>query len=75
MAGKYTESKEGFKLIARLQEAGNFPDFGKLQFLRHEPKLWSALVETQSTEALDLLQKLVIYESTERLTASEVTSD
>ncbi|GME24302.1 hypothetical protein GTA08_BOTSDO10566 [Neofusicoccum parvum] len=52
-------------------EAKNFRDWGKMQFHEYSPKPWPDLLPTSEDNARDLVSRLVVYESSRRLTASE----
>lgn len=55
-----------------MQEAAQFPDWGKMQFYEYPPKPWSGLLPNASESARDLVSKLVQYESGRRMSAAEV---
>ncbi|KAK7712868.1 mitogen-activated protein kinase [Botryosphaeria dothidea] len=52
-------------------EAKNFRDWGKMQFYEYPPKPWTELLSDCEDSARDLVSKLVVYESSQRLTATE----
>lgn len=58
-----------------MQEAAEFPDWGKMQFYEYPAKPWSELLPKASQSARDLVSKLVQYESGRRMSASEVRLD
>ncbi|KAI9674166.1 MAG: hypothetical protein M1817_001984 [Caeruleum heppii] len=53
-------------------EAAKFPDWGKMDFYKYPAKPWISLLPNASNSARDLVSKLVCYESSNRLTASQV---
>lgn len=55
-----------------MQEAANFPDWGKMDFHEFPPRSWTELLPHAPEDAVDLVSKLVRYESSERLPAAEV---
>ncbi|EKG21182.1 hypothetical protein MPH_01444 [Macrophomina phaseolina MS6] len=52
-------------------EARKFRDWGKMQFYEYPPKPWTELLPACEENARDLVSKLVVYESSKRLTATE----
>jgi len=56
-----------------LQEAHNFPDWGKFEFREYPAKPWTEILPAVPDAASDLVGKLVQYESTWRLSASDVS--
>ncbi|KAK0660335.1 Serine/threonine-protein kinase csk1 [Lasiodiplodia hormozganensis] len=52
-------------------EAKGFRDWGKVQFYEYPPKSWVELLPDCEDSARDLVSRLVVYESSRRLTASE----
>ena len=56
----------------KMQEVKNYPDWGKMQFTVYPPKFWKEVIPGASEDAIDLVSKLVRYESKERMKASEV---
>lgn len=55
------------------QEAASFPDWGKMEFHGFPPRPWSELLPGVPQDAADLVGKLLRYQSTERLSAAEVS--
>jgi len=55
-----------------IQEAASFPDWGKMEFYKFPPKPWAELLPSVPTDAVDLVKKLLRYQSSERLAAAEV---
>ena len=55
-----------------LEESTTFPDWGKMEFYSYPPQPWEDLLPGASATACDLLDKLVKYQSTERLDAAKV---
>ena len=53
-------------------EAAGLPDWGKMSFVRFSGRDWYNILPCNSSEARDLVSKLVRYQSTERLSAAEV---
>ena len=56
------------------QEAQTFPDWNKMSFHAFPPRSWKDLLPLAPDDALDLVASLVVYQSTQRLTAQEVSS-
>lgn len=56
-----------------LQEAHNFSDWGKFEFKEYPAKPWTDILPAASVTARDLVGKLVQYQSTWRLSASDVS--
>lgn len=56
-----------------LQEAQNFSDWGKFEFKEYPAKPWTNILPAASDAARDLVGKLVQYQSTWRLSASDVS--
>ncbi|KAL0254947.1 mitogen-activated protein kinase [Diplodia seriata] len=52
-------------------EAKRFRDWGKVQFYEYPSKPWTELLPDCEDKARDLVSRLVVYESSRRLTASE----
>jgi hypothetical protein len=50
------------------------PDWGKVQFFEYPAKSWSELLPAASDDARDLVSRLVRYQSSARLGASEVVA-
>jgi len=59
-------------LKRRLQEATKFPDWGKMDFYDFPPKPWTELLPNVPEDAIDLVSKLIRYQSSDRLVAAEV---
>ena len=55
-------------------EAKGFPDWGKMQFVEFPAKSWEEILPNANAVARDLVRKLVRYQSSERLTAAEVSA-
>ena len=55
------------------QEAINFPDWGKMQFYEYQAKEWKEILPGVEMVVKELVQRLVRYESRERLRADEVS--
>ena len=54
------------------QEAKTFPDWNKMTFHAFPPKSWEDILPLASEQARDLVTRIVVYQSTSRLTALEV---
>ena len=54
-------------------EAEGFPDWGKMEFTRYPGKQWREILPGAEPEALDLVRRLVVFESGRRLRADEVS--
>ncbi|PWY77548.1 cell division protein kinase [Aspergillus heteromorphus CBS 117.55] len=52
-------------------ETQSLPDWGKFQFYEYPPKPWDDVLKGASTKSRDLVSKLVVYESSQRLSAEE----
>ncbi|KAI7164745.1 kinase-like protein [Hortaea werneckii] len=52
-------------------EAKGFPDWGKMEFTRYPGKEWREILPGAEPEALDLVGRLVVFESGRRLRAEE----
>ncbi|KAI7229059.1 kinase-like protein [Hortaea werneckii] len=52
-------------------EAKGFPDWGKMEFTRYPGKGWREILPGAEPEALDLVRRLVVFESGRRLRAEE----
>ncbi|KAF2862995.1 serine/threonine protein kinase, CMGC family [Piedraia hortae CBS 480.64] len=52
-------------------EAKLMPDWGKMRFTSYEGKGWDVLLPGADEKAVDLVRKLVVYESGQRLSAEE----
>ncbi|KAI9875663.1 MAG: hypothetical protein M1830_008137 [Pleopsidium flavum] len=53
-------------------EAANFPDWGKMDFHSFPPKPWTELLPKVPADAIDLVNNLIRYQSSERLSAAQV---
>jgi len=53
-------------------EAKDFPDWGKMNFTQYPAKPWLDILPEAKLEAIDLVSKLVVFESGERLGAEQV---
>lgn len=54
-------------------EARDLPDWGKMTFVKFPGKSWEELLPKASVDGRDLVSQLVRYQSTERLSAAEVS--
>ncbi|KAI4732144.1 kinase-like protein [Aureobasidium sp. EXF-10728] len=54
-------------------EARGLPDWGKMAFVQYPPKAWTEVLPNASPDALELVQKLIVYESGDRMKADEVS--
>ena len=54
-------------------EARDLPDWGKMTFVKFPGKSWEELLPKASADGRDLVSQLVRYQSTERLSAAEVS--
>ena len=54
-------------------EARDLPDWGKMTFVKFPGKSWEELLPNASADGRDLVSQLVRYQSTERLSAAEVS--
>ena len=54
-------------------EAKAFPDWGKMNFKQYPPKPWEKILPKAEPEAVNLVRRLVAYESNQRLSAEEVS--
>ncbi|PYH99692.1 cell division protein kinase [Aspergillus ellipticus CBS 707.79] len=52
-------------------ETQKLPDWGKVQFYKYPAKPWDDILKGASTKSRDLVSKLVLYESSQRLSAEE----
>ncbi|KAL8985605.1 MAG: hypothetical protein Q9205_000744 [Flavoplaca limonia] len=52
-------------------EARTFPDWGKMSFHMYPPKPWAEILPRASEQARDLVSRIVVYESGDRITAEE----
>ncbi|GAB1740338.1 hypothetical protein NU219Hw_g5446t1 [Hortaea werneckii] len=52
-------------------EAKGFPDWGKMDFKRYPGKEWREILSDAEPDALDLVRRLVVFESGRRLKADE----
>ncbi|XP_043260220.1 cyclin-dependent kinase 20-like [Colletes gigas] len=52
-------------------ELSTLPDFNKITFPYHKGVTWENVVDDAEPEAVDLISKILIYNSSKRLTASE----
>jgi hypothetical protein len=74
MAGKLISSISirSFGTIDLVQEAANFPDWGKMLFKEYPAQEWSLLLPAASETECNLVSHLVTYESGSRMTATRV---
>jgi serine/threonine protein kinase len=61
-----------FKILTVQQEAVSFSDWGKFDFHVFPTKPWNEILPSSSEAGRELVASLVMYESSERLSASEV---
>ena len=54
-------------------DARDLPDWGKMTFVKFPGKFWEELLPNASADGRDLVSQLVRYQSTERLSAAEVS--
>ncbi|XP_076168528.1 cyclin-dependent kinase 20 isoform X2 [Ptiloglossa arizonensis] len=52
-------------------ELNTLPDFNKITFPYHKGIAWENIIDDAEPEAVDLISKILIYNSSKRLTASE----
>ncbi|XP_076246975.1 cyclin-dependent kinase 20 [Calliopsis andreniformis] len=52
-------------------ELSTLPDFNKITFPYHKGITWEDIIEDAEDEAIDLISKILIYNSSNRLTANE----
>ncbi|KAI5200320.1 kinase-like protein [Aureobasidium subglaciale] len=52
-------------------EARNLPDWGKMAFVQYPPKTWTDILPGASPIAIELVQRMIVYESGSRLRADE----
>lgn len=57
------------------QSASKYPDWGKMRFYEYPAKGWTRILEGVSAEVTDFVRKTVCYESTQRLTADQVSRE
>jgi cyclin-dependent kinase len=55
------------------QEARSLPDWGKMAFVQYPPRPWTDVLPHASPDAIELVQRLVTYESGHRMKADEVS--
>lgn len=48
------------------------PDYNKITFPYHKGITWEKIIEDSEPEAIDLISKILIYNSSKRLSANEV---
>ena len=53
------------------QEAVHFRDWAKMSFYEYSSQSWETLLPYATADARDLVSKLVVYESGNRLTAKQ----
>lgn len=56
-----------------LQEVSGLPDWGKMAFVQYPSKDWKDILPDASADAIKLVQKLVVYESGNRMKADQVS--
>jgi len=59
--------------LSREQGSSKLPDFGKIQFKDFPRKNWEELLPNAPAAARALVDKLLRYEGSERITAAEVS--
>ncbi|KAI9368665.1 kinase-like domain-containing protein [Aspergillus egyptiacus] len=52
-------------------ETERLPDWGKIEFYKYPAKQWDEILQGASSNARDLVRKLICYESSQRLSAQE----
>jgi cyclin-dependent kinase len=57
------------------QSARKYPDWGKMRFYEYPAKEWTRILGGVSAEVIDFVRKTVYYESTQRLTADQVSRE
>jgi serine/threonine protein kinase len=57
------------------QSARKYPDWGKMRFYEYPAKEWTRILGGVSAEVIDFVRKTVCYESTQRLTAGQVSRE
>ncbi|MCJ1413248.1 hypothetical protein MMC19_007352 [Ptychographa xylographoides] len=62
----------GTPTIKNWPEAAKYPDWGKIQFYEYPAKSWEEILPDADTAGRDLVSRLVLYESGDRLEAPEV---
>lgn len=55
-----------------LQEAASLPDWGKMNFREYSGMPWNKILENADPQGVDLVSKLVVFESDNRLPAEIV---
>jgi cyclin-dependent kinase len=55
------------------QEARSLPDWGKMAFVQYPAKSWTDILPNASPDAIELVQRLITYESGDRMRADEVS--
>jgi hypothetical protein len=61
-------------LFIHHQEAATLPDWGKMRFTQYARKAWEKILPGLQPQERDLVSKLLVYESGDRLSAEEVCS-
>lgn len=67
-----TQSDRANNLTAS-QEITKLPDWGKMTFVEYPAQPWDAILPNASETAIELVMNLVVYESTRRLKACDVS--
>ena len=70
--GRYVKSGWGKDEADFSKEAKTFRDWGKIQFATYQRKDWTEVLPDASDVGRQLVDGLVRYQSTERLSATEV---
>ncbi|KAL4934162.1 putative cell division protein kinase (Ctk1) [Aspergillus undulatus] len=52
-------------------ETAHLPDWGKIEFYKYPAKSWDEVLQGSSSNGRDLVSKLIMYESRQRLSAAE----
>ncbi|KAI5241107.1 kinase-like protein [Aureobasidium subglaciale] len=53
-------------------EAKTLPDWGKMAFVQYPPKAWTNILPGAPSIAIELVQRMIVYESGNRLKADEI---
>jgi serine/threonine protein kinase len=54
------------------QSAKQFPDWGKMRFVKYPAKPWTTILDETSNLAVDFVSSLIQYEGSQRMTAAQV---
>ena len=55
------------------QEARGLPDWGKMAFVQYPPRVWTDILPHAPPDAIELIQRLITYESGDRMKANEAS--